>query len=121
MGILSLAILIIIAAIVRITIVISRSRNSDITWMWMWSSIEATVANIIVCVASFRQLFVIQSRAEMPGCGPVPPMRRSRGPTGVGNYGDEARFQRMMALSAMGSESSFSREEFGSGRELVPR
>ncbi|PYH98112.1 hypothetical protein BO71DRAFT_345700 [Aspergillus ellipticus CBS 707.79] len=62
MAILSLAVLIIIVAIVRVAVVARKNSNSDISWLWMWSFIEATVANIVACMASFRQLFVKQDQ-----------------------------------------------------------
>ncbi|PWY87405.1 hypothetical protein BO70DRAFT_421019 [Aspergillus heteromorphus CBS 117.55] len=58
MAILSLAVVIIIVAIVRVAVVARKDSNSDESWLWMWSFIEATVANIVACVASFRQLFM---------------------------------------------------------------
>lgn len=61
-SILSLAVLIIIVAIVRVAVVATKEKNSDMSWLWMWSFIEATVANIIACVGSFRQLFVKQDK-----------------------------------------------------------
>ncbi|PYH85409.1 hypothetical protein BO82DRAFT_398832 [Aspergillus uvarum CBS 121591] len=62
MVILSVAVVIIIVAVVRVAVVARRNQNSDISWLWMWSFIEATVANIVACMASFRQLFMKQDQ-----------------------------------------------------------
>ncbi|KAL4795299.1 hypothetical protein BDV19DRAFT_389432 [Aspergillus venezuelensis] len=71
MAILSLTVVIIIVSIVRVAVVATKTELIEPTWLWMWSFIEATVANIIACVASFRQLFVKQGRAGRPTT-PVP-------------------------------------------------
>ncbi|KAL4951800.1 hypothetical protein BDW69DRAFT_186063 [Aspergillus filifer] len=62
-AILSLTVVIIIVSIVRVAVVATKTELIEPTWLWMWSFIEETVANMIACVASFRQLFIKLGRA----------------------------------------------------------
>ncbi|KAL4883815.1 hypothetical protein BJY04DRAFT_216152 [Aspergillus karnatakaensis] len=125
MSILSLAVVIIMVAIIRVAVVASKDGNSDITWLWMWSFIEGAVANIIVCLASFRQLFVKQNQKRSEsgsGSGSAP--REAQG-NGFDTFASAARgfsFHRGSGgkdKSHFGSGGSVYLGTFNSKRQLV--
>ncbi|KAI9790766.1 MAG: hypothetical protein M1833_001762 [Piccolia ochrophora] len=56
-GIFCLGFLIIIFSMVRVILTNSKTTHTEVTWLDMWSSIEATVAVVVSCLASFKALF----------------------------------------------------------------
>ncbi|KAI4200987.1 MAG: hypothetical protein LQ350_003556 [Teloschistes chrysophthalmus] len=61
-GIFSLVIITMIFAIVRTALVgSSNTKQPDSSWLYMWSAIEASVAIIVACLATFRNLFSRES------------------------------------------------------------
>ncbi|KAL8665297.1 MAG: hypothetical protein Q9202_002348 [Teloschistes flavicans] len=57
-GIFSLVVITMIFAIVRTALVgSSNTTQPDSSWLYMWNAIEASVAIIVACLASFRNLF----------------------------------------------------------------
>ncbi|KAF2229372.1 hypothetical protein EV356DRAFT_580858 [Viridothelium virens] len=63
LGIFSLTIIDIIISIVRVTEIISKRTQVDLAGLQMWGEIEMTVAVIVACLGSFRQLFVRSSQS----------------------------------------------------------
>ncbi|KAI9882167.1 MAG: hypothetical protein M1823_006087 [Watsoniomyces obsoletus] len=60
-GIFSLSIVVIVIAIVRVAVNTAKpGQQLESTWVFLWSFIEASVAVMVSCVASFRTLFVKQ-------------------------------------------------------------
>ncbi|PYI23593.1 hypothetical protein BO86DRAFT_440362 [Aspergillus japonicus CBS 114.51] len=110
MAILSVAVVIIIVAVVRVAVVARRNQNSDISWLWMWSFIEATVANIVACMASFRQLFMKQDQHSRGASYPAYPQST---PTGK-----RPGFHRVRTPSSRGS-SDVQLHQYDSGRALT--
>ncbi|KAL4744324.1 hypothetical protein BDW72DRAFT_199705 [Aspergillus terricola var. indicus] len=121
MSILSMAVLIIIVAIVRVAVVATKNANPDGTWLWMWSFIEATVANIVACIASFRQLFVQQGKARW-GSRPVPSSRHLPPSTGseerLPYYKVKPWFQLITSQSEHGSDLRL--HSFDCFRDMAP-
>ncbi|KAI9664062.1 MAG: hypothetical protein M1821_007553 [Bathelium mastoideum] len=68
MAIFSVTVVVMVFSIVRVAVVANSKKNVDISWLYLWSNIEVTVAIIIACVASFRQLFT-QSQQQGPSKG----------------------------------------------------
>lgn len=66
-GIFSLSLVIILFSILRITLV-TKTRDSrrllpEQTWLFLWGYIEASIAVIVACLASFRTLFTKPERS----------------------------------------------------------
>ncbi|MCJ1271129.1 hypothetical protein MMC22_011028 [Lobaria immixta] len=67
MFIFSLVIITVVFSILRTSTVASLTRQPDPSWLYMWSAIEATVAIVVSCLASFRSLFLQQDiRSQTP-------------------------------------------------------
>ncbi|KAL8915919.1 MAG: hypothetical protein Q9172_006562 [Xanthocarpia lactea] len=65
MGIFSLTIFVMLISIIRVAVTkTSATRQADQTWLFIWANVEMGVAIIISCIASFRQLFMKQSKAR---------------------------------------------------------
>ncbi|CAH0038138.1 unnamed protein product [Clonostachys solani] len=67
LGVFSLTIIIMVVAIIRVALVkgiSSEVRVSSIDWLYFWSNIEAGIAIVVACLASFRQLFVYNKESQ---------------------------------------------------------
>ncbi|KAI4224913.1 MAG: hypothetical protein L6R36_004313 [Xanthoria steineri] len=69
-GIFSLVVITMVVAIVRTSLVGSNNRTQpDSSWLYLWTAIEASIAIIVACLATFRNLFSRESsrpRNEKP-------------------------------------------------------
>ena len=62
-GLFSLTIIVITFAIIRFAVIKGGYNfQPDTSWLFLWSSGEMALAIIVACLASFRQLFVIQDK-----------------------------------------------------------
>ena len=90
LSIFSITVVVMIVSIIRVAVVHSDNQNADISWLYLWSNIEMatcmcsrsrllqsrllisslSIAIIIACVASFRQLFITsQNQHRYDGSG----------------------------------------------------
>ncbi|KAK0507608.1 hypothetical protein JMJ35_010131 [Cladonia borealis] len=58
LGILCLTVITILFAVIRIGVMPNKTARTDVTWICLWAHVEAGIAVIVACLASFRQLFV---------------------------------------------------------------
>ncbi|KAL8993148.1 MAG: hypothetical protein Q9169_006569 [Polycauliona sp. 2 TL-2023] len=64
-GIFSLVVITMIFAIVRVSLVGGNDRTQpDSSWLYLWSAIEASIAIIVACLATFRNLFSRESSRQ---------------------------------------------------------
>lgn len=76
-GVFSLVLVTITFAIVRATVTTAGvQRQMDIPWVMVWSSAEANIAIVVVCIGSFRMLFVQNRKEERSPVGDVGQRRR---------------------------------------------
>ncbi|KAL8850284.1 MAG: hypothetical protein Q9221_004794 [Calogaya cf. arnoldii] len=72
-GIFCLVVITMIIAIIRVALVGSDNKTQlDATWMYLWSAIETSVAIIVACLATFRNLFS-RENGRQPGNKPIQP------------------------------------------------
>ncbi|KAL8643688.1 MAG: hypothetical protein Q9226_008185 [Calogaya cf. arnoldii] len=64
-GIFSLVVITMVFAIIRTALVGSNNRTQpDSSWLYLWSAIEASIAIIVACLATFRNLFSRENNSQ---------------------------------------------------------